>query len=502
MKIKSLFRKPFIWLSVFYFVTRFVNILKLPLFNDESIYIDWANKEINTKGLLFYSLYDGKPPLLMWIFGIFHKFIGDPLLAGRVVSVIAGFLTLLGIYKLSEKYFGERVARFAGLFYIVVPIFAFFDRQALMESALCTIGVWSIYYFLDLIGKPGIKNAIILGIIWGVGVFIKQSALIFIAAEIIIFVGIHLKKRDGKFNVHFILSLFVSQAVLLPLYFQKEFWATLSSASRFAMSFKEILAFPVSTWLQNIRGIFMIPFWYFAPFILAATVIGIFLAKDGQQKRISLYFLISLLAVFIFSIIVTPRYLVPYLPLSVIFAAHALTAPKFSGKMKKFFLIPLTIVIPLSLTSILIFSPVNYFETLNKVTKYSQESEYISGWTSGYATTEALSFINQVSEKTPVVIGVRLDAGNPESAIFAYFNYSKKVLPIYFDSKIISKEMMGYNCLMSNYPFYFIARDNNLAGMDKFLVKVNEFKNPVGERFVGIYTLKSDCKEGILKITF
>lgn len=502
MKIKSLFRKPFLWLSFLYFATRLVNLLKLPLFNDESIYIDWAGKEIGTKGLLFYSLYDGKPPLLMWIFGIFHKFIGDPLLAGRVVSVIAGFLTLLGIYKLSEKYFGERVARLAGLFYIAIPIFAFFDRQALMESALCAIGVWSIYYFLDLIGKPSIKGAIMLGIIWGIGIFIKQSALIFIAAQIIIFIGIHFKKRDGKFNIHFLLSLFISQAVLLPLYFQKDFWTSLTTASRFAMSFKEITSFPINAWLMNLKGIFMIPFWYFAPFIFVATTIGILLAKDGQQKRISVYFLISLLVVFVFSIVVTPRYLAPYLPLSVIFAAHTFNYPKINGKMKNVFLIPLTIIIPTLLTMVLIFSPTNFFESLNKVTKYSQESEYISGWTSGYATTNALSFINQVSEKTPVVIGVRLDAGNPESAVFAYFNYSKKVLPIYFDSKIISKEMMGYSCLMSNYPFYFIARDNNLAGMDKFLVKVNEFKNPIGDRFVGIYTLKSDCKDGILKITF
>lgn len=502
MKIKPLLKKPFLWLSFLYFTTRFINLLKLPLFNDESIYIDWADKEIGTKGLLFYSLYDGKPPLLMWIFGIFHKFIDDPLFAGRTVSVIAGFLTLFGIYKLSEKYFGERVARLAGFFYIVVPIFAFFDRQALMESAISAVGVWSIYYFLDLIGKPGIKNAIILGIIWGMGVFIKQSALIFIAAEIIIFVGIHFKRRDGKFNVHFILSLFVSQAVLVPLYFQKDFWATISSASRFVMSFKEIFAFPISIWLQNLRGIFMIPFWYFAPFMLAATVIGIFLAKDGQQKRISLYFLISLLVVFVFSVIVTPRYLVPYLPLTVIFAAHTLTSPKLGGKIKKNYLIPLTVIIPASLTAILLFSPLNYFEILNKVTKYSQEPEYVSGWTSGYATNDALVFIKQVSEKTPVVIGVRLDAGNPESAIFAYFNYSKKVLPIYFDYKAMNKEIMNYDCITSNYPFYFVARDNTLAGMDKFLVKVTEFKNPVGERYVGIYTFKNNCKEGTLKITF
>lgn len=502
MRLKPLMKKPFLWLSFFYFLTRLTNLLKLPIFNDEAIYLDWANKEINTKGLLFYSLYDGKPPLLMWIFGIFRKFIGDPLLAGRIVSVIAGFLTLFGIYKLAERFFGERVARMAGLFYIFVPIFAFFDRQALMESALCAVGVWSIYYFLDLIGKPSIKNAIILGIIWGLGVFIKQSALIFIAAQIIIFIGIHLKKRDGKFNIHFLLSLSVSQAVLLPLYFQKEFWTSLTSASRFAMSLKEIFTFPVSTWLQNLRGIFMVPFWYFGPFLLAAAVIGIFIIKDGQRKRISMYFLISLLFVLVFSIVVSPRYLVSYLPLSVIFVAHTLTLKKFDNKFRRNLLATIMISVPTIWTLVLIFNPIAYFESLNKVTKYSQEKEYVSGWTSGYATTQALDFIKQVSDKTLVIVGVRLDAGNPESAIFTYFNNSKKVLPIYFDTKAVNPEMLRYNCFSTNYPLYFVARDNSLGGMDKFLVKVTEFKNPVGDRYVGIYTLKSDCSSGILNIKF
>lgn len=502
MKLKSLIKKPFFLLSLLYFLTRLINILKLPIFNDEAIYLDWANKEINTKGLLFYSLYDGKPPLLMWIFGLFHKFINDPLLAGRLVSVIAGFLTLLGIYKLSEKFFSERVARLAGLFYVAIPIFIFFDRQALMESALCAIGVWSIYYFLVLIGKPGIKNAIILGVIWGIGVFIKQSALIFVAAQIIIFLGIHLRKRDGKFNIHFLLSLFVSQAVLLPLYFQKEFWANLSSASRFAMSFKEIFSFPISIWLQNLRGIFMIPFWYIGPFILAATTLGIFIAKDCQQKRVSAYFLISLLTVLIFSVIVSPRYLVSYLPLSVIFAAHTLTFSKFDKNIAKNLLIIFTISVPAFWSLILIYNPINYFEMLNKITKYSQENEYVSGWTSGYATSQALSFIKQVSNKNLVVVGVRLDAGNPESAVFAYFNHTKSVLPIYFDSKVVNPEVMNYECISSNFQFYFVSRDNSLGGMDKFLTKISEYRNPVGDRYVGVYILKSDCKDNILRITF
>jgi 4-amino-4-deoxy-L-arabinose transferase-like glycosyltransferase len=495
MNIKSIIRKPLLLLVSVYFISRLVNLLKLPIFNDEAIYLDWGFKEINSKGLAFYSLFDGKPPFLMWIFGIFQKFISDPLLAGRIVSVIAGFLTLIGIYKLSKKYFDGKVALLAGIFYITIPLFTFFDRQALMESAVAAIGVWSLYYFLELDNRPEIKNAIILGVIWGIGIFIKQSVLVFIIAEIAIGVWFCINNKNRKFGMNLMLTFLVSQIVLCPLYFQKNFWVNISSGSRFAMSIKEILSFPIGTWLQNLKGMVVIPLIYFFIPIFLLTIAGIIQTRKQEQKIISVYFLISLLIVFVFSIIVTPRYIVAYLPLAVIFAAHA-------AKSLKNVFVFISVLMPVGLTTLLIFSPLAYFELLNRVGVYSQNEEYVTNWTSGYAVTQAVEFIKSVSKNNPVVAGVRLDAGNPESAIFAYFNDSKKVVPIYFDSKIIDKQVLAFDCIDTNIPFYFIARDETLAGMGKFLIKVAEFKNPVGERFVGVYTLKNDCKVNTLKINF
>jgi len=501
-KIKFLINKPFFLLSVIYLATRLINLLKLPIFNDESIYIDWGFKEINGKGLAFYSLFDGKPPFLMWVFGIFHKFISDPLFAGRFVSVITGFLTLFGIYKLSKRYFGKKVATLAGIYYTIIPLFVFFDRQALMESAVTMIGVWSLYYFLDFIGKPGIKNAIILGVIWGLGIFIKQSVLVFFLAEAIIYIFLHITKRGYKFSPNLFLSLAVSQLVLTPLYFQKNFWAAASSGSRFMMDFRQILSFPISAWIQNLKGIFMIPFWYLFLPIFLLTIVGSLSCKESRQRIILAFYILSIALILIFSINVSPRYLVAFLFPITILAAHGFDQLKIKKILLEKILFIVSIIIPASLSVVLLLNPPSYFYLLNKVTSYSQESEYVTNWTSGYATTQTISFIHKVSEKTPVVVGVRVDAGNPESAVFAYFNGSKKVFPLYFDSRLTTQEIFSFDCLSTNIPFYFVARDDILAGMDKFLIKVAVFRNPIGDRFVGVYTLKNDCKENVLNITF
>ncbi len=148
-----IYNKYFILLIVGYFLIRLINLLGSPIFNDEAIYLDWGWRETHVPGYLYYSLYDAKQPLLMWVFGIVQQVLPDPLFSGRIVSVFTGFLTLLGIFKISQKLFDTKTAFLASVFYTVIPIFSFFDRQALMESPVSAIGIWAGYFLIKLTEK-------------------------------------------------------------------------------------------------------------------------------------------------------------------------------------------------------------------------------------------------------------------------------------------------------------------------------------------------------------
>ena len=89
--------------------------------------------------------------------------------------------------------------------------------------------------------------------------------------------------------------------------------------------------------------------------------------------------------------------------------------------------------------------------------------------------------------------GVRLDSGNPESAIFAYYGPGKnsRIEAIYFDSNIVEiPEDLNY--INSPKPIYFVSRGGNLAGMDKYLKEEKRYYNPTNSDYVGIYSLKSE----------
>lgn len=95
--INYLKKYSLITLGVLYFLARLINLVKLPIFNDEAIYLNWGWKSLHGAGL-FHSLYDGRLPFLIWVFGILESLIESSLFLGRFISVIAGFLILLGIY--------------------------------------------------------------------------------------------------------------------------------------------------------------------------------------------------------------------------------------------------------------------------------------------------------------------------------------------------------------------------------------------------------------------
>src|SRR5258707_188778 len=95
----------FFVLTISYFFIRLIRILNVPIFTDEAIYTRWTQIAKQDSAQRFISLTDGKQPLFIWINMFFMRFVHDPLLSGRMVSVVAGFLTMIGLFFLTKELF-------------------------------------------------------------------------------------------------------------------------------------------------------------------------------------------------------------------------------------------------------------------------------------------------------------------------------------------------------------------------------------------------------------
>ncbi len=480
-------------ISGLYFLTRLINLTKLPIFNDEAIYLDWGQRAILLPNQLFYSLFDSKQPLLIWLFGLSNFIIKNPLIAGRLISVLTGFLSLLAIYLICKNFLNLKTAYIACFIYIMSPIFVFFDRQALMESSITAVGLWSLFFYLKLVKEKSIKFAVLLGIVLGLGFFVKTNTIFF--ALIILMLAIN----NLQILSQLFITLLTSQIILLPLYLQDSFWSTLGSNSRYSLTISEIAKLPITIWLNNLKSFMDIGFWQLSPFLFI-LIFGIYLFLKNQQKKIIFYwFILGILMITLTARDINPRYLVPFLPLILIFGANLINQLSSKNKIITYLLLGSTTICACYLTLVQIISPLRYFSFLDSYTRQSQKLQYVTGWTSGYAIPETISYLK--NKKIKMVVGVRLDTGNPESAVFAYFRTSKNIFPIYFDAKLFGSKLDTVDCLSTDYPFYFVSRDEQLAGLNKYLVEEKKYYKPENKSYVGIYKLKSNCQGNRLNIT-
>ena len=122
-------------LAIVFFITRLYHLTSLPIFTDEAIYLRWAQIAKNDATWRFISLTDGKQPMFVWLVIPFMKFIHDPLMAGRAVSVMAGFFSLVGLFFLGKELFKSMwVGLLAAFLYLIFPMGVVYDRMALYDS--------------------------------------------------------------------------------------------------------------------------------------------------------------------------------------------------------------------------------------------------------------------------------------------------------------------------------------------------------------------------------
>lgn len=370
-----------------YFATRLINLLILPFFTDESSYVYTAMliKENLVKNWgLTLNLPVVKPPLFFLLIIFFENIFSNPLLAGRLVSVFFGAVTLLGLYLLTKNLFDKKMAFFAAILYILSPFALTYDRLALMDSAMAAFSVWILFMTMKFIEKKKLIYLFILILLCTLALFTKQSGKFFLI--MLPFVPLIL---GGKKNIKialvlvfisvssYLIYLFVlgrSQNFLFYNNFEKTYF---NLSPEIAISnFKAILSWiksyfplififiPFSVlymFIKNKRLGLVLTFWTFVPIVISAGV--------GQ------YFF--------------PRYLLPSIVLFIPFLALL---------FKKY------LILFLSVVPSLIFDYYILTDPSKAPYHFNERDQFISGWPSGYGVKEAYETILSQDNKSLVLV--------------------------------------------------------------------------------------------------
>ena len=309
----------FLWVIFLggYLVSRLVNLGIISIFTDEAIYLRWSQIMVSDAALRYLPLIDGKPPLFMWLTTIVIKLLPtlDPLLSGRLVSIFAGFGSLVGMFFTSYILFrNKKISYLSSIFYILSPFTLFYDSFALADSLLAMFGIWSLGLGVLLVQTARLDVAMILGMTIGFGLLTKTPAQFFL--YLLPLLVIFAKKKDwlklgGLFVVVIILSQgFFSLLRLFPLFNMIN-----QKNLEFIVPISYFLKHPTQYLFGNLETLLKWEFWYLTPLVFLTALSGVIfnIKKDWKSCLIlTTYYLIPLLVMAAFNKVIYPRYLLPF----------------------------------------------------------------------------------------------------------------------------------------------------------------------------------------------
>lgn len=378
-------------ITILYFALRLVNLNNVPVFVDEAIYVRWSQVMRAEATLRFLPLSDGKQPLFMWITMPFLKLFSDPLIAGRMVSVLAGFSSIVAIgvftYILTKQH---RAAFLASLILAISPYALFFDRMALVDSLLASFGLWSLVFGLLTVQFLRLDTALLLGITLGLGLITKSPAIFFYLWQAVLAVffvkKINLKKLLKLFFL-WAVAFLISQIMYNILRLGPNFHLVNSRNQDYLFSFGEVLTHPLNPLVRNLK---MTSDWLWL--LISPGLLWLFLLafkKSIRKTNLAIIFLF-LVPLFIqgsVAKVYTSRYLLfAVVPLITLFAVTLIS-------IKNRFLLVISLSIPLILSIWQIKNPVTV--PLPREMKYG----YFEEWTAGWGQKELGAFFKDLSSK-------------------------------------------------------------------------------------------------------
>lgn len=169
---------------------RLQNIMALPIFGDEAIYLRWA--QLIREGHWWVSLADPKPPLHFWLIALVYRMGANPLLPARVISAVAGALSIPAVMAVCVELgrFGRKswgpaivtgraVGAIVGILFLFNPFLAFYQRFATADALFVLemlLAVWaSLAWARGVWAGRGFSGALAMGLAMGAAMMTRQG---------------------------------------------------------------------------------------------------------------------------------------------------------------------------------------------------------------------------------------------------------------------------------------------------------------------------------------
>ena len=162
-----------------YAFSRGWGMLSFPIQYDEGSHLHWAFVVYQDWSQRFImSGWGGKQPLFIWLISFFDIFVPNAVLAGRLVTFLAGAGTAMAVWLVARRMFGRSAAWISVFAYVVVPYHTVFDRVAVIDGFVASLAMWTLYLSLRVHEKRWLAAP--LALLIAAGLLSKTSNLLYL----------------------------------------------------------------------------------------------------------------------------------------------------------------------------------------------------------------------------------------------------------------------------------------------------------------------------------
>jgi len=475
-----------------YLSSRLANLKIIPIFTDEAIYAYWAQVALHDPANRFISLEDGKQPLFIWLAAIAQKFVSDPLVADRLISVLAGLGSLFGIYFLASQLFTRRVAMISAFLYIVLPFSLLYDRMGLFDSLLTMLGIWSVFFAVRLAQKIQLDNALLAGAALGLAVVTKSSGIFFLyflplSLLFFDFKNKRLKSRFLRWAGLAAIAVFISLAIYNSLRLSPLFYMIARKNLEFIRTPAEILADPFLNLISNAKTLSLWSIEYIGLplfIMLLAAIILAFYRRNLAAIYFSIIVFASFAAESLVNKVIYPRFLLFYFPFAIILIAYVFNlAIEHIGRISR--------VIYIVLALFLLNPAVNSLRLLTDPSSAkiadADMGQYLNNWPAGWGVSEIVNFLKSHPQTEKVYVGTEGTFGLLPYAFLIYFYANPSIQAIGYwpvDPTNLPAQILE---LAKDHKTYFVFNENQKEIVNSHLKFLAKYQKGQGNSFMRLY---------------
>jgi hypothetical protein len=380
-------------LVVLYLLVRVPSLGVLPIFLDEAVHIQWAER-LYAEGRILRPVGAGRL-LAVAAFGLALPF-DDRLWAARLLATVAGALTLVFTALLARGLFGARAGVIAGGLYLLSPFALTYDRLALSDGFLAAAIAGAMFAAHRLGETPtSVRARIGLAVPVLLAVLSKVSAPLFVLSLPLGAVALAKDRRPALRAAAIATGLGIACASPMLWFFAANSGEIASQHVAFAGPGAALLAT-----LRDMRG--WVVSYFTIPALLAAAA-SLFLLRD----RRAVWLAASVgLPLFVFALVSQPwsaRYILPTLPALLVLIAGGVE--KVAARFKPGLSSAVALVLTLGVSfQGLTFDRYLLLDPARAPFPPDDRHQLVTGWPSGYGVREAASRLRREAARRPLVV--------------------------------------------------------------------------------------------------